>query len=152
MLELSPKQLLDIFAKISFFEFFTDDEKENVANFKSNMLGFANGQYIIRQGETDSAVYILLKGKANITKKEKAGVVINALKAGAVFGEIAFFCKKSRTTNVVANGEAMVLKMDWVLFEQLREETKNKIKDKLIETLIQRLEDMNKVLIDHSRA
>lgn len=151
MLELSPKQLLDVFAKVSFFEFFTAAEKELLANFKSNMFGFTNGQYIIRQGDTDSAVYILLKGKANITKKEKAAVVINTLKAGSVFGEVAFLCHKNRSTNVVANGDAMVLKMDWVLFEQLPEETKNKIKDKLIDVLIQRLEDMNKVLLDQSR-
>jgi CRP-like cAMP-binding protein len=151
MLELSPKQLLDVFAKVSFFEFFTIAEKELVANFKSNMLGFTNGQYIIRQGDTDNSVYILLKGKANITKKEKASVIINTLKAGAVFGEIAFFCSKTRSTNVIANGSAMVLKMEWALFEQLPEEVKNKIKDKLIEVLIQRLEDMNKVLLDQSR-
>ena len=152
MLELSQKQLLGVFEKVSFFEFFTDDEKELLTKFKSNMHGFASGQYIIRQGEAERSVYILLKGKVNITKKEKASVVINTLKAGDLFGEIAFFCHRVRITNVVAKGNAMVLKMDWDLFGQLPEETKNKVKDKLVEVLIQRLEDMNRVLIDHSRA
>ncbi len=151
MLELSKEQLLNIFTKNPFFEFFTKDEKEHLAGFRSNMLGFTNGQYIIRQGEADCLICILLKGKVNITKKEKASVIINTLKAGAIFGEIALFCNRTRSTNVVANGDAMVLKMDWNLFEQLPEETKNKIKDKLIDVLIQRLEEMNKVLIEQSR-
>ena len=151
MLELPKEQLLELFNRLAFFEFFTSEEKELIAGLKSSIKGFANGEHIIRQGDTDRTVYLLITGKVNITRKEKSSVVINSLKAGDVFGEIAFFCQRSRSTNVVANGNVMALKMDWDLFGGLDVTIKNKVKDKLIEILIQRLEDMNKLLIEHSR-
>lgn len=151
MLELPKEQLLELFNRLAFFEFFTSEEKELIAGLKSSIKGFANGEHIIRQGDPDCTVYLLIKGKVNITRKEKSSVVINTLKAGDVFGEIAFFCQRSRSTNVVANGDVMVLKMYWDLFGGLDVTIKNKVKDKFIEILIQRLEDMNKLLIEHSR-
>ena len=151
MLDLSKQQLRGLIDKLSFFEFFTSEEKTIIADYKSNMKGYSAGDHIIRQGETDQTVYLLLKGKAKITRNEKSAVSINTLKEGDVFGEIAFFSKRLRSTNVVALENAMVLKMDWTLFDELNETIKNKIKDKLIEILIQRLEEMNKLLIKHSR-
>ncbi|MBI5428682.1 MAG: cyclic nucleotide-binding domain-containing protein [Nitrospinae bacterium] len=151
MLELSKKQTLELFDKISFFEHLTDEEKGLMASFKTNIAGFANGQNIIRQGDLDRAVYVLLKGKAHVSRKEKSNVKINILKPGDIFGEISFFSNRPRSTNVVAEGNVMALKMDWSLIEELSPSIKNKIKDKLIDVVIQRLDEINKILLDNVR-
>ncbi|GEM_PF-2344796 len=52
-----------------------------------------------------------------------------------------FFSKRSRTTNIVAKGEVVVLKMDGEMISRPNLRLVNKVKDTVIDLLAQRLDD-----------
>ncbi|MDP6478297.1 MAG: hypothetical protein QF502_10395 [Nitrospinaceae bacterium] len=52
--------------------------------------------------------------------------------------------KRSRTTNIVAKGEIVVLKMDGEMISRPNLRLVNKVKDTVIDLLAQRLDDMNR--------
>ena len=70
-------------------------------------------------------------------------MTIAKLKAGAVFGEIAYIAKRTRTTSVIADGDVIALKIDTKNTDYLKPAISTKLKDQLIEILVNRLETMN---------
>lgn len=55
--------------------------------------------------------------------------------------------KRSRTTNIVAKGEVVVLKMDGEMISRPNLRLVNQVKDTVIDLLAQRLDDMNRRFI-----
>jgi CRP-like cAMP-binding protein len=47
-----------------------------------------------------------------IVKNNPRQVTITKLKAGAIFGEIAYVAKRKRTTSVIADGDVIALRID----------------------------------------
>jgi len=58
---------------------------------------------------------------------------------GALFGEVSFLTKTPRTTNIFAKSNTRVLKLDQKLFD--------KLKDKFIAVLVNRISEMNTSLV-----
>jgi CRP-like cAMP-binding protein len=85
----------------------------------------------------------LLKGTLAITKNEAPDAELNALKAGAMFGEVPLITGKPRSANVIAKNKVLVLKMDGYLLKTPDPAILNKFKDHLIKVLIKRLDEMN---------
>ena len=85
------------------------------------------------------AVFILLKGEAIVTRNDLLKVTINTLTMGALSGEVSFLTKTPRTTNIFAKSNTRVLKLDQKLFD--------KLKDKFIEVLVNRMSEMNTALV-----
>ena len=141
------EQVLALFDKIDFFLEFTSEEKKVVAGLKSNIQKFQPNEQIIKQGEADFSVYIVLKGSVSITKNEHPNLVLNKLKAGAVFGEMSLLAKRMRSTNVTAEGEVIALKIDGEYFDKIDLPLQSKFKDKFLEILIKRLDDMNETIL-----
>jgi HD-like signal output (HDOD) protein len=104
------------------------------------------GEMLIRQGSSDQSLFIILAGTVSIT--EGTGETIFAvLRAGDIFGEMAFLTDTRRTANVIARDAVIALKLDRVLFERLSPEIREKFKDKIIEKLVTRLDTANKELV-----
>ena len=78
-----------------------------------------------------------------IVKNNPRQVTITKLKAGAIFGEIAYVAKRKRTTSVIADGDVIALRIDTKNIDVLKPEIPTKLKDNLIEILVRRLETMN---------
>ena len=78
-----------------------------------------------------------------IVKNNPKEVTITKLKAGAIFGEIAYVAKRKRTTSVIADGDVIALKIDTKNIDTLKPDIPTKLKDNLIEILVRRLESMN---------
>jgi len=148
---LSPEKTIALFYKIPFFKNFDSDEKKKFANIDTHIVNFDRGEYLIREGDQDNSLYILLKGTAYVTKNITPSLKIAILKPGAVFGEISFLAESPRTTNVVAASNVMVLKLDRVILARLGAKLEIKVRDKLMKTLIAKLDKMNRVLIDYIR-
>ncbi len=70
-------------------------------------------------------------------------MTIAKLKAGAIFGEIAYIAKRTRTASVIADGDVIALKIDTKNIDHLKSAIPTKLKDKLINILVNRLETMN---------
>jgi len=138
-------QLVDTINEIPMFDRFTESEKKMFAKLEHSLLGFKKDDVIIREGDTFTSLYLLIKGTIQITKTGY-GTPIAKLSPGALFGEMSFFTKKPRHSNVIANENVLVMKLDKTFFEKVRPEIKDKIKNYIIELLINRLDSMNESL------
>jgi CRP-like cAMP-binding protein len=54
------------------------------------VLEYPDKSTIVEEGQTDMAVFILLKGEAIVTRNDLPKVMINTLTLGALFGEVSF--------------------------------------------------------------
>ncbi|MEA3435601.1 MAG: cyclic nucleotide-binding domain-containing protein [Thermodesulfobacteriota bacterium] len=138
-------QLIETINEIPMFNSFTESEKEIFSKLEHSLLGFKKDDVIIREGDTFTSLYLLTKGTVLITKAE-VSIPIAKLSQGALFGEMSFFTKKPRHSNVIAKEDVLVLKLDKSFFDKVDSGIKDKIKDYLIELLINRLDSVNKSL------
>ena len=107
---------------------------------------------IIKEGDQHAALYVLLKGTVLITRtSENAQIRLAKLKSGEIFGEMTFFTRKPRQSNVIANEDVLVMEMDDNFFEKVTPEIKDKMKNCFIELLINRLEEMNESIMKISK-
>ncbi len=136
---------LEIIQDIKLFRHFTPAEKKLFADIDHSVLTFNKDDIIIKQGDECSSLYLLMKGTVLITKTGHS-VPICKLTAGAIFGEMSFFSKKPRHSNVIANESVTVVKMDAKFFRNIDPEIRDKIKNYLIELLVNRLDVMNATL------
>jgi len=142
------EKVLKCFEAIPFFEGFTREERRFLASLDCNRLSFTDGEAIIREGDLARSVYILVEGRARVTRNKPPEVTLSRLDTGAVFGEIALLGKRPRTTSVAADGPATVLMMDGETIERLNPVLLNKFKNKLIELLANRLDALNEQLMN----
>ena len=140
---MKEKEILSLMKEIPFFKPFTLNEKKIMASTDSHIVEYKKGEYVIRQGEKDSTIFVLLKGNLAITKDEVPDAELNSLDVGAMFGEVPLITGKSRSTNVIAKKKVVVLKMDSYLLKTLDPAILNKFKDHLLKILIGRLDEMN---------
>jgi CRP/FNR family cyclic AMP-dependent transcriptional regulator len=140
---MEEKEILSLMKEIPFFKPFTLKEKKIMASIDSHIVYYKKGEHLIRQGEKDSTIFVLLKGSLAITKDEVPDAELNTLVVGAMFGEVPLITGKSRSTNVIAKKKVVVLKMDSYLLKTLDPAILNKFKDHLLKILIGRLDEMN---------
>ena len=141
---MDNEQTFELIDKLSFFAGFTQEEKQFLSTLENQIYKYQPSDFIITEGETDYSFYVLLKGVVCIVKNYPMGLTIAKLKAGAVFGEIAYVAKRKRTTSVIADGDVIALKIDTKNIDALKPAISTKLKDNLIEILVKRLETMNK--------
>ena len=53
---------------IDMFRQFTENEKQFFSNLDHSILAFKEGDFIIKEGERNISLYVLIKGAAQITK------------------------------------------------------------------------------------
>ena len=140
---MDDEQAFELIDKLSFFDGFTQDEKRFLSTLESQIYKYFPADVIIKEGETDYSFFVLLKGVVAIVKNNPKEVIITKLKAGAIFGEIAYVAKRKRTTSVIADGDVIALKIDTKNIDTLKPDISTKLKDNLIEILVRRLETMN---------
>jgi len=102
---------------------------------------------IIREGEIDESIFIILKGVVNITKQSLPDIIISQLKAGSLFGEIALISDAPRTSNATAFTESILMKITKNMINQLPLALQKKLQDQLIRILAQRLDEMNEKFV-----
>ncbi|WP_319526423.1 HDOD domain-containing protein [uncultured Desulfosarcina sp.] len=141
----NPVDVAEIIHRLAFFDTFTADEKRQIASEDARFRMYNPGEMLIRQGSNDQSLFIILSGTVAVTGSA-GGTVLAVLRAGDIFGEMAFLTDTRRTANVVARDAVIALKLDKLLFEQLSAEVREKFKDKIIKKLVTRLETANKEL------
>ncbi|MBI4383548.1 MAG: cyclic nucleotide-binding domain-containing protein [Nitrospinae bacterium] len=155
---LEKDQLAGLIKDVSFFENFSREEMEFLASADCKAIRYLPSEEIISEGEADSALYVLLRGVIAITKnavssstKRPGKVQITRLKPGSVFGEISLISSCPRTTSVLAEREAIVLKIEGKTLRKMDPVFVNKIQKRLIELLVARLDDMNSQYVEKER-
>jgi len=79
---------------------------------------FADGKVIFEEGSNGDWIYVIEEGEVEISRKTAAGrAVIEVLKAGDIFGEIAYISKTPRSATATAKGTAVVGIVDRSFFD-----------------------------------
>lgn len=75
---------------------------------------FRAGAQIIKQGEEEKEMYLVLKGQVDIERADENGIThhIATLSPGEVFGEVAFVGNVKRTASVVAKSDVSLIKFN----------------------------------------
>lgn len=74
---------------------------------------YADGEYIVRQGEVGDCMYVVQSGRVEIVQRRgKDEFCLAVLGAGDFFGEMALFERKARSASVRALGEVWVLTLE----------------------------------------
>lgn len=125
----------DSLRKLEFFKAFKSRELGELMD-ASETATYKGGSTIIREGESDNALYILLMGMAEVRKGEH---LVALLSKGDCFGEIGFLYAVKRTASVIATTDVMVLKVNAQLLEQMSPDCQLRYYKIFCENLILRL-------------
>ena len=112
--ELDLDQQVDFLKKIIFFEGFDDHELKQFLQV-SKWLRVPKDTYIIKEGTTEQAFYILVKGAVRVEKGVGGGkkpVVLTTLATGDCFGEMAMVTAMKRTADIVSTKESFILRVE----------------------------------------
>jgi len=136
--------LYALLKEMQMFEQFSRDEIRMIADMKHSVLGFKSGETLIAEGDESFSMFLLISGVCMITKvQDDISVRLAEIRSGELFGEMSFFTKMPRQTNVIAKDDVMVMRMDEDFFKKVDPEVRDKIKNHIIMLLISRLNTMD---------
>lgn len=151
---MDKNPILEFIERLPFFQEFSDDEKSKLVNTSGIFEKYKEGETIIAEGESGSALFVVLTGSIRITKstlapvQEPEEVTIAELKAGSIFGEISLISNRPRNSNALADSpQVVVMKITTEIIEKFNLRIQKKFQAQLILTLVQRLDDMNSKFI-----
>ncbi len=120
--------------------------------YTAEMVQFAPGEVIVRQGDPADAVYIIAEGEAEVllTDDEGHAISLGTMGRHTLFGEIGVLCQGRRTTTVRAKEPVVSLKISGPLFLELVRSSPD-IGMQVMTVLAQRLERSTLRLQHHER-
>ena len=130
---------------LSFFKEFSDTDLWELLRW-SDWLEVTDGEVVIREGDFDHDVYLLVEGTVSVLKGDSK---IAELKHGELFGEIAFLAERKRTATVIARGDCTLLRLHVKQIEQASESCQIQFQRMFISTLIDRLVRTTELLSRH---
>ena len=133
---MTPEQIVKLLDSTPFFEKFSTYEKKRVAGNNACFESFGPGVKIIKDGTRDTSFFILIKGDVQVEKKKKP---IATLPAGEFFGEMAFLTGAARNTDIIAQSPCVTIKVNQEMLNRLSTDIREKIKDQIINKLVERL-------------
>jgi len=113
-----------------------------------NVIYFQNGENIIKAGQTENRMYIILEGRVVVflsTGKETMQVA--TMGKGDFFGEISLFTEYPRSATVQAIGDVKLVFIDNITELKSFFALNPHFAAKMVQTLAQRLAKTNGILI-----
>ncbi|HUF17662.1 MAG TPA: cyclic nucleotide-binding domain-containing protein, partial [Thermoanaerobaculia bacterium] len=87
---------------------------------KEIAVSFSAGDFIFRQGDLGSEMYIVLEGEVHLVKKIRGeAIVLSKLEKGDFFGEMAVIESASRTSDALAHTDARLLSINAARFDDM---------------------------------
>lgn len=135
--EFADADKFEMLRKISFFEKFTDAELWEVAHM-ATWRQAAEGESLMKEGEPGDFFCILAEGEVKVTKR---GKLLNLLRTGEPFGEMAYLSKTAqlRGADVTVMGEARIITVPTTNLEQASDACRHKFDRAFMEILVERL-------------
>lgn len=140
MSDVSKLKLMEIANRIPLFKELNLYEKEQVISIKNIVKIIKKDTKFIIFGDQDDSFYILLSGVASVIIKDRQ---IAEIHGGQFVGEVGFICGEARTASIIANTDLITFCIDREKFSHLPIRLRDKIKDKVINGLVNRVEHMN---------
>jgi len=138
--------------RLEFFRNFSDVDIWQVLNI-SNWNRIAAGTSLIREGETGTSFFILAAGEVKVTKSDR---VLNVLKAGECFGEMAYLGRREfkRSASVASVSEITVIEIKADALNAATESCRHQFTAAFLELLVTRLESadvrLSQLLLDRN--
>ena len=86
------------------------------------------GEHVIKTGDKDHKMYILLSGKVSVERiDKKIGKILflYTFGTGDVFGEISLLSKAPRSADIVAEEPISYLELDWEGFKRIQKSSRS---------------------------
>jgi signal-transduction protein with cAMP-binding, CBS, and nucleotidyltransferase domain len=138
----------DYLAGISIFSNFKQEDLQRLAK-KSRYCSYEMGDVIIREGERDGRLFILINGKVDVIKSYRTQKAkrLRILAAPCYFGEMALIDEMVRSATVVARSQVKALCLDqWNLHEEIEKYPALAIE--LLRMLYRRFIDLEKIMVN----
>ncbi len=105
---------------VAIFKDLDDGELARVAEL-CRVQEFVSGEYIFREGEAGSRLYLIFEGDVRISRTIPGSgeEALAVLKPGSLFGEMSVFDRSERSTDAISNGGTKVLTISRSDFELL---------------------------------
>ncbi len=144
---IDTEKMLNIMSRLDFFENFSKLDLRRMLIRETEVFLYDKAEPIIRKGKRDFDFYIVLSGSVSIVTDNN---IVKRINAGSFFGEMSFLTREPRSATVIANEDSLVMKIDDIVMERLHLSIKNKIKDKIIQRLVNNIKKMNTLLDNKS--
>lgn len=142
--EISSAEKFNALRKIDFFRDFRDSELWEVLR-GAIWENHSREQSLLLEGDIGHAFFIIVSGQVKVIKD---GKLLNVLKDGDCFGEMAYLSgdKARRTASIISVSEVQLLKVQDVQLEQLSDSCQLRFNRQFLKTLIDRLAWTSNVL------
>jgi serine/threonine protein kinase len=139
--EFADSDKFETLRKLPFFEQFSDAELWEVARV-SSWRHAAMGELLMKEGEAGDFFCILAEGQVKVTKK---GKLLNLLRAGEPFGEMAYLTKGAhlRGADVSVVHDADIISVPTQKLAQASDACRHKFDRAFMEILVERLSMAN---------
>jgi serine/threonine protein kinase len=138
---MPDSEKFDALRKLTFFKNFTDVELWEVLRVTVwNKHGA--GHMLIKEGDVGKSFFILASGEVKITKQDK---LLNVLRVGDCFGEMAYLGKKQfqRTASVTSSTDITVIEIKSEALAKASELCRHHFNGAFLEMLVDRLSMAN---------
>ncbi len=118
--------------------------------YTAEVVEFAPGEVIVRQGDRADAVYIVTEGEAEVLLQDADGheIILTTMGQNSLFGETAVISKGRRTATVRARDRVVTFKISADVFLDLVRQSPE-ISMQVMSVLAQRLERSSALLQQH---
>jgi len=139
--EFADSDKFETLRKLPFFEHFSDAELWEVARM-SSWRHAAMGELLMKEGEAGDFFCILAEGQVKVTKK---GKLLNLLRSGEPFGEMAYLSKgeQLRGADVSVVHDADIISVPTLKLAQASDGCRHKFDRAFMEILVERLSMAN---------
>jgi len=110
--------VLDVNNLSDFFIRFVEENRLQDYIGEYERIFYEEGEHIVRAGEKGENAFIIIDGAAEVMLPSN-GVVIDQLKQGDVFGELALIFNEPRTADVVATSDLQVMALSKDSFQKM---------------------------------
>jgi serine/threonine protein kinase len=127
--------------RLEFFKTFSDVDLWQVLRI-SNWARYSPNSSVIKEGDVGTAFYVIAAGEVKVTKQ---GKLLNILRTGECFGEMAYLGKRlfQRTASVTSVNDIIIIEVGAGSLAQATESCKHAFNAAFLELLVGRLEAAN---------
>jgi len=132
--------------KIPFFQKFTDHELTKLIGREKVFKDCKRGDYVFKEGDDGSSLYVILLGSIDLVKKGKEGAesIIVQLKKGAVFGEVAMLTGHERNLDArAASAKVVVMEFTRAKIDKMIPSVQTKFEKQLLLMMAASMNRMN---------
>jgi CRP-like cAMP-binding protein len=148
---LSLPERMNILGKVSFFAGLPAENLAMLATLCEE-LRFAENDIIVREGDSDSALFVVAAGKIRLEKsgqRQDTSALISTVETGEAFGELTLLENSPRVSTALAAAPSLVLKLaPEALVALTRQHPELSVQ--LISVLTKRLREMEERVADRT--